>query len=73
MLVFSRNGSNGWAKVGFPGSSFIYCYMFIFCRDKRPKIDLSQFTFDGLKDQTVGKMPGTINGQQFTIQNCHVS
>lgn len=28
--------------------------------------------FDGLRDQTVGKRPGEINGQQFIIQNCQV-
>lgn len=38
--------------------------------DKRPKLDISQYMFDGLKDQTVGKLPGAINGQQFIIQNC---
>ena len=27
---------------------------------------------DGVKGETVGRMPGTVNGMQFIIQNCEV-
>ncbi|KAH3727727.1 hypothetical protein DPMN_053670 [Dreissena polymorpha] len=39
-------------------------------RDKRPKVDVSSYMFDGLKGETVGKLPGSLNGTQFIIQNC---
>ena len=41
-------------------------------RDARPKVDQSSYMFDGLKNETVGKLPGQLNGMQFIIQNCEV-
>ncbi|XP_017335897.1 protein XRP2 [Ictalurus punctatus] len=38
--------------------------------DKRDKVDPKDFTLSGLKDATVGRLPGTLNGQQFIIQEC---
>lgn len=38
--------------------------------DKRPKVDPKDFMLTGLKDATVGRMPGKLNGQQFVIQEC---
>ena len=42
-------------------------------RDKQGDVDASEYMFENQKSVTVGKMPGTINGQQFVIQNCEVS
>ncbi|XP_053383869.1 protein XRP2-like [Mercenaria mercenaria] len=42
----------------------------VYSWDKRPKLDISNYMYDGLTDQTVGKLPGAINGQQFMVQNC---
>ncbi|XP_067934750.1 protein XRP2-like [Watersipora subatra] len=38
--------------------------------DKREKLDMSNFILDKLSGEVVGRMPGTINGQQFIIRNC---
>ncbi|XP_017278877.1 protein XRP2 [Kryptolebias marmoratus] len=38
--------------------------------DKRGKVDPKDYTLMGLKDVTVGRLPGTLNGQQFFIQDC---
>ncbi|KAK2144811.1 hypothetical protein LSH36_729g02029 [Paralvinella palmiformis] len=39
-------------------------------RDKRPTLDPKDYMFDKLKGETIGKLPGSLNGQQFIIQNC---
>ncbi|KAK2189898.1 hypothetical protein NP493_94g02029 [Ridgeia piscesae] len=39
-------------------------------RDKRDKVDPKDFTIKNLNGETVGRVPGTVNGQQFIIQNC---
>ena len=33
-------------------------------------MDLSQYIADGVVDSTLVKQPGSIDGQQFVIQNC---
>uniref|UniRef100_A0A8C2J7V4 Protein XRP2 n=1 Tax=Cyprinus carpio TaxID=7962 RepID=A0A8C2J7V4_CYPCA len=38
--------------------------------DKREKVDPKDFMLTGLKNETVGRLPGTLNGQQFVIQDC---
>uniref|UniRef100_T1IP16 Protein XRP2 n=1 Tax=Strigamia maritima TaxID=126957 RepID=T1IP16_STRMM len=38
--------------------------------DERAKINPAEFTIDKLKDTTTGRLPGTVNGQQFVISNC---
>jgi protein XRP2 len=38
--------------------------------DVRTKIDPKDFMVENLSNETVLKMPGSINGQQFIIQNC---
>lgn len=38
--------------------------------DKREKVDPKDYMFNGLKDQTVGRLPGKVAGQQFAIQEC---
>ncbi|KAG0729474.1 Protein XRP2 [Chionoecetes opilio] len=43
------------------------------CRDKKDRVDPADFTVEGLRGQEVGRVPGTINGQQFIIQNCQSS
>ncbi|XP_060568964.1 protein XRP2-like [Ruditapes philippinarum] len=42
----------------------------VYSWDKRPKVDPSNYMFDGLTDHTVGKLPGSLNGKQFIVQNC---
>lgn len=42
----------------------------VYSWDKRPKVDASNYMFDGLKDETAGKLPGALIGQQFIVQNC---
>ena len=45
-----------------------------FCfRDKRERVDPKDITIENLKDDTAGRLPGSLNGQQFIIQNCEVS
>ncbi|MGH0165105.1 UNVERIFIED_CONTAM: hypothetical protein FKN15_064408 [Acipenser sinensis] len=38
--------------------------------DKREKVDPKDYMLTGLKDETVGRLPGTLSGQQFAIQDC---
>ncbi|XP_069492717.1 protein XRP2 [Ambystoma mexicanum] len=38
--------------------------------DTRDKVDPKDYMFNGLKDQTVGRLPGKVAGQQFVIQEC---
>ncbi|XP_039250874.1 protein XRP2-like [Styela clava] len=38
--------------------------------DKRTQIKVEDFALDGLQDKTVVRLPGSIDGQQFIIQNC---
>ncbi|CAH2223410.1 XRP2 [Pelobates cultripes] len=38
--------------------------------DKREKVDPKDYMFNGLKDQTVGRLPDKVAGQQFVIQEC---
>ncbi|XP_074069797.1 protein XRP2 isoform X1 [Macrotis lagotis] len=38
--------------------------------DKREKVDPKDYMFTGLKDETVGRLPGKVAGQQFVIQDC---
>ena len=42
------------------------------CRDKRAKVDPKEYMIDGKNGETFYKLPGSINGQQFIIQNCEV-
>ena len=42
----------------------------VYSWEKRDKMDVKNFMVDGEKDEVVGRMPGSINGQQFIIQNC---
>ncbi|KAL9979441.1 hypothetical protein ACROYT_G017112 [Oculina patagonica] len=37
--------------------------------DKRPRLDPKDYTIGDLKGETVAKLPGELNGQQFIIQN----
>ncbi|MCL4132051.1 UNVERIFIED_CONTAM: hypothetical protein GTU68_057235 [Idotea baltica] len=38
--------------------------------DKRKKVDPADYTIENLTDGEKGRLPGTINGQQFIVQNC---
>lgn len=38
--------------------------------DQREKVDPKDYMFSGLKDETVGRLPGKVAGQQFVIQDC---
>ncbi|KAK3591851.1 hypothetical protein CHS0354_005049 [Potamilus streckersoni] len=38
--------------------------------DKKREVDMKNIMVDGVKNETVGRIPQQINGQQFVIQNC---
>ncbi|ESO97525.1 hypothetical protein LOTGIDRAFT_103457 [Lottia gigantea] len=38
--------------------------------DKREKSNAEDYLIDGVKNETVGRLPGVLNGQQIIIQNC---
>ena len=42
-------------------------------RDVRDRSKAQDYIIQDLKGETVGRMPGTVNGQQLVIQNCQVS
>ncbi|XP_068230890.1 protein XRP2-like isoform X1 [Palaemon carinicauda] len=41
--------------------------------DKREKVNPADYTIENISGQEVGRIPGTIDGQQFIIQNCQSS
>lgn len=41
-----------------------------FSWDKRPKLDPKDYSISDVTGETIGKLPGELNGQQFIIQNC---
>lgn len=41
--------------------------------DQRAKVNPKDFTIENVKNETVGRMPGSVDGQQFIIQNCQES
>ena len=41
-------------------------------RDKKDRPDPKDFTLEKLTGETVGRVPGTVNGQQFIIDQCEV-
>ncbi|XP_071453764.1 protein XRP2-like [Hetaerina americana] len=38
--------------------------------DKNRKLNVEDYSFNNIVNKVIGKLPGTIDGQQFTIQNC---
>lgn len=44
-----------------------------FARDRKDRPDPKDFTIADLKDETSGRLPGKIGGQQFIIRDCQVS
>lgn len=42
----------------------------VYSWDKKDRPDPKDFTIAELKGETVGRLPGTVNGQQFIINNC---
>ena len=42
----------------------------VYSWEKRATINVKDFIVDGIKNETVGRMPGSVDGQQFIIQNC---
>ncbi|XP_076347132.1 protein XRP2-like [Tachypleus tridentatus] len=38
--------------------------------DNKKKLNPKDFTIENLKDETAGRLPNTVNGEQFIIQNC---
>lgn len=62
--LFSRFTSQGSPKSTEPEEPVQYSW------DKREKVDPKDFTVENLKGETAGRIPGTVNGQQFIIQNC---
>ena len=47
-------------------------YLTSLYRDVRKKVDPKDYTIEDIKGETVGRLPGTVNGMQFIIQNCEV-
>ncbi|XP_067127001.1 protein XRP2-like [Centruroides vittatus] len=41
--------------------------------DNKEKVNPKDYTIENLKGETAGKLPGSVNGQQFIIQNCENS
>lgn len=59
-----KNISNG---VGDIPKDKVYSW------DLKEKVNPKDFIIEDVKNDTVGKLPGSINGQQFIIQNCQNS
>lgn len=46
-----------------------HCFVY---RDRADRPDPKDFTIADIKDETAGRLPGKINGQQFIIRDCQV-
>lgn len=46
--------------------------LYIFKRDTRPKLDPKDYSIENKNGETIYKLPGSINGNQFIIQNLEV-
>ncbi|XP_070565098.1 LOW QUALITY PROTEIN: protein XRP2-like [Ptychodera flava] len=42
----------------------------VYSWERKDRPDPKDFTIENLKGETVGRVPGTINGQQFILNNC---
>lgn len=42
-------------------------------RDKKEKVNPADYTIENLIGEEAGRLPGTIAGQQFIVQNCRDS
>ncbi len=45
-------------------------FILIAYRETREKLDPKDYTVEGLTDCAVGRLPGSVAGQQFIIQEC---
>lgn len=73
--------TNSWLAIAaedsllcINGCVYESCYIVavFVCRDKRERVNPKDYMIDGQIGETFCKLPGTINGQQFIIQNCEV-
>ena len=58
-------------KIERISSDFKISHFFL-PRDKRERVDPKDFTVGDVTGTTTVRLPGTVNGQQFIIQNCQV-
>jgi protein XRP2 len=42
----------------------------LFDRDKRPKLNPKDYTIENETDSTIVRIPGSVEGKQFMVQNC---
>ena len=71
-MICGAYTSQNWASPP-PTKSCVCCQSCVPCRDRKDKVDPADFTVEGLKGEEAGRVPGSINGQQFIIQNCQSS
>ncbi|XP_071851047.1 protein XRP2-like [Apostichopus japonicus] len=65
--LFSKGSDQGEGKEAEEEAPKTYSW------DKKDRPDPKDFTIEGLKGETAGRVPGTVNGQQFIINNCQDS
>ncbi|KAM4699526.1 protein XRP2 [Discoglossus pictus] len=65
-----RKGSNKEAKTGEQQQKQDGEESKQYSWDKRDKVDPKDYMFNGLKDETLGRLPDKVAGQQFVIQDC---
>lgn len=66
MLIKMQNGMFSCKYYG----TYVTCILNV--RDVRKELDPADYCFENLEGETRGKLPGQINGQQFSIDNCKV-
>jgi len=84
LLYFATKSATKHSKRGRTKSLFMvkkiylkrkytrFVEIFQIKRDTRKKIDPKDFTIENKSNETIIKMPGSINGMQFLIQNLEV-
>lgn len=56
-----------------PVSDWNICLVYYFNRDKREMTSQTEYFIENVKDDTLYRNPGEINGQSVNIQNCQVN
>lgn len=68
-----------WSQIALGlVSEFTFRYLqkykgcFLLDRDKRDRVNAKDFIVDNVSGQTICRIPESVKGQQFIIQNCQV-
>lgn len=79
LVLFLLSSFSSWFvflfffSISIKLKAFFNLIPFFASRDNRPQVNVQDYTISNVKDNCVGRMPGTVEGQQFIIEKCEVS